>query len=36
MNLVILTGNLGSDAELKVSATGQNILKFALATNAKF
>lgn len=36
MNLVILTGNLGADAELKVTATGQSILKFSLATSAKF
>lgn len=36
MNKVILIGNLGTDAELKVLANGDGLLKFSLATSEKW
>lgn len=36
MNKVFLLGNLGADAELKVTQGGQVVLKFSLATTEKW
>jgi single-strand DNA-binding protein len=35
-NKAILIGNLGADAELRVSAGGENVLRFSVATSEKF
>lgn len=36
MNEVFLLGNLGNDAELRVTAGGKSVLKFSLATSEKW
>ncbi len=36
MNKVILQGNLGNDAELKILPNGSSLLKFSLATSEKW
>ena len=36
MNKAILVGNLGNDAEFKVTQGGQAVLKFSLATTEKY